>query len=115
MVVDDVVYESPFGFGIFFPSGHFPSHLFVGGIPSSQTDLFYAGTTWDGFKGQLEDVRVNGRAVDFAENLQSEAVVFGDRMEGTQGQNGCDFRFSGHSSYAEYGRTVLSVFCSTYF
>ena len=60
---------------------------------------------------------MNGRAVDFAENLQSEAVVFGDRdelMEGTRGQNGCDFRFSGHSSYAEYGRTVLSVFCCTY-
>ena len=112
MMVDQSVFESPFGFALFFPSGLFPTDLFVGGVPHSHTDLLYAGTTWDGFKGQLEEIRVNGRALDFSENLAAAAVtvVGGDDSEGTRGQNGCDFHFSGLASYAEFGMTLGFLF-----
>lgn len=108
MMVDELVIESPFGFApLFFPSGHLSPNLFVGGVPPSQTDLLFAGVTWDGFKGQLEEVRVNGRALSFSENVAAGAVTFvgGDDMEGTRGQNGDDFHFNGHSSYAEFGKS----------
>ena len=111
MMVNDMAIESPFGFSLFFPSGPFSPNLFIGGVPRSQSNLLYSGTTWDGFKGQLHDVRVNGRALDFSENLAAEDVTFarGDKDEGSRGQNECGYRFSGHPSYAEFGTYSIYV------
>ena len=111
MTVDEMTIESPFGF--LFPSGPFSPHLLIGGVPHSQLDLLYAGAIWDGFKGRLQEVRVNGRVLDFTENLAaSEVSLFrGDSMEGSRGQNGCDYHFGGHPSYAEFGMSVVLLPC----
>ena len=94
----------PFGFQNF-PIGQFPSDLFVGGISQQQTDLLHVGVQQDGFKGCLDSIHVLGRALDFSENIASEAVSFVREDEGgggMQGQNGRVFYFS-ESAFAEFG------------
>ena len=94
----------PFGFQNF-PFGQFPSDLFVGGISQQQTNLLHVGVQQDGFKGRLDSIRIHGRALDFSENIASEAVSFvgGDEGGGgMQGRNGQEFYFS-ESAFAEFG------------
>ena len=103
---------SPFVFQNF-PVGQFSSDLFVGGISQQQSDLLYAGVPWDGFKGHLESIHIHGRALDFSENIASEAVSFvrvDEGGEGMQGQNLQEFYFNG-SSFAEFGMASNWCMC----
>lgn len=102
---------SPFGFAtFFFPVGQFPTDLFVGGLPNSHHNLFFAGIPWTGFKGYIDNFHINAKALDFSENTASEAVTFheGDDVGLTRGQNGHEFHFNGLSSFAEFGNIAPS-------
>ena len=108
MTVDSNTREYP-GFGNFLPVGLFPSDLFVGGISKLQRDLLFFGVPMDGYRGYLGGVHINGRALDFSENVDSEAVTFFWRSEDDQnnGENRCEFHFTESSSYAEFGILLL--------
>ena len=111
MTVDDDKFDSPFGYAaLFFPLGQFSSDLFVGGISHSQTNLLRFGVLRDGFKGKLDSIHINGKAVDFSDNMESEAVAFirENDLGDAQGQNDHDYHFGAASSFAEFGKC-----CST--
>lgn len=84
----------------------------MGGIPKSQLNLLYFGITSDGFKGHLDSIHINGRLLDFLENIASEDVSFGrgDEVTGIQGDNQNEYYFSGSSSFAEFG--IYNIMCS---
>ena len=107
ITVDEETIVSPFGSSV--PSGTFASDLFIGGIARSHTNLLYAGALWDGFKGCLDSIRVNGRIFDYSENLASEETTFvvEDKISSTQ--NGQDFYFNGITSFAEFGMSYNST------
>ena len=100
MVINSDTMEFPVGFGSLIPEGHFQSDLFVGGVPENQSDLLHFGIPRDGFKGHLEDVHINGRPLDYSENIGAESTSFG--VQDSEGQNSNEYYFTG-SSHAEFG------------
>lgn len=111
VVINSDIIEFPVGFGNLIPEGHFQSDLFVGGVPDNQSDLLYFAIPRNGFKGHLEHVHINGRPLDYSENIGSEATSFG--APDSEGQNSNEYYFTG-SSHAEFGRSasVQSTVCS---
>ena len=102
VTIDGDTIHYPEVFGSLVPVGQLQSDLFVGGVPDSQSDLLYFGAPRNGFKGYLDHMHINGRALDFSENIDSQAVSFetGDRE--LRGENGNEYCFTS-SSYAEFG------------
>ena len=82
VVINSDTMEFPVGFGSLIPEGHFQSHLFVGGVPENQSDLLHFGISRDGFKGHLEGVHINGRPLDYSENIGA------DFLQEKRGQDG---------------------------
>ena len=102
MTIDGSTTDYPAGFGTFLPVGRLESDLFVGGVPDSQSDLLHFGLPRNGFKGYLDHMRINGRALDFSENVESQAVSFEIEDRELHGENGNEYCFTG-ASYAQFG------------
>ena len=81
----------------------------MGGISRLQRHLLRLGIPRDGFRGYLDSIHVNGRPLDFSENIASEAVSFIRGDSDIQGQNGHEFSFSGSSTFAEFGMVIIPV------
>jgi len=108
VVINSDTMEFPVGFGNLIPEGHFQSDLFVGGVPENQSDLLHFGIPRDGFKGHLEHVHINGRPLDYSENIGAEATSFG--AQDSEGQNSNEYYFTG-SSHAEFGMCAPLLNC----
>ena len=101
-MVDDVN-TGNFPLGEFFPNGSLQPNLFTGGISRDLLSLLPFAISSEGFKGCLDEVYISGRPLDFAKNVDLQAVAFNVCTQRNGSENE-EIHFFNGEAFAEYGK-----------